>query len=550
MTGNVTLQSGGQITGNLTLLQATNLSIDGTSKIDVSGKGYAGGAATVNGYGPGAGQRGYPNSNIGGGGAGYGGVGGNGQNKNATYGAGGVENGQANIHQPTEFGSGGGGSAYLAPGGAGGGAIKLNISGTLDNSGSIFSNGGNGILDGFLNYYSSGAGSGGSIWIQAGTISGAGTVTANGGAGVNAVNADGGGGAGGRIAISGAGDLAITASGGTSFATAGGTGSIYYSASGTYTSAVLDFLGGRDFTTVDITKATPGTSTAVVSLHGGNTNNPAEWADNWAVINDNDNISTFDNFRYLQYKVELSFTGLSTDPKPNLQDISFNYYTYLNKSLTSSIYNSNSDANTFASISWEEDFPSDTVIKFQMQTSADNSTWSDFMGPDGTNATYFYTGSGCTKTDSLVTCDLDNVPNLGESENNHYFKYKAYLISETGVDTPALNSVTVTYVVNANPEIEANQTTAVPDANKKVNISYNVRDTDSISGTITPSFEYSLNGGSSWTAITSGCLEATDLDAKTISTPATPPENTTYTPHTATWTPACESGIGTTTYEA
>ena len=89
----------------------------------------------------------------------------------------------------------------------------------------------------------------------------------------------------------------------------------------------------------------------------------------------------------------------------------------------------------------------------------------------------------------------------------------------------------------------------IDSVNKKVNISYNVRDIDSEINTITPSFEYSLNGGSNWTAITAGCLEATDLDAKTVATPADPPENTAYTSYGAVWTPACESGISTTTYE-
>ncbi|MDA3814975.1 MAG: hypothetical protein PF549_01250, partial [Patescibacteria group bacterium] len=164
------------------------------------------------GFGPGGGD-----SGVYGGGGGYGGKGGN-----ANSGIiGGPENGQENIHQPTSLGSGGGfGINGVSANNAGGGAIKLNISGILNNEGSIISNGGSGET-----FVWSGGGSGGSVWIEAGTIIGSGTILVNGG---NGGGGNGGGGAGGRIAIYGPGSdtLTITSTGGTGYES-GEDGSIY-----------------------------------------------------------------------------------------------------------------------------------------------------------------------------------------------------------------------------------------------------------------------------------------------------------------------------------
>ncbi|WP_413585218.1 beta strand repeat-containing protein [Bdellovibrio sp. HCB274] len=104
--------------------------------------------------------------------------------------------------EPTTQGSGGGGRAVgTSPGGIGGGAIKLTLSGTLTVNGILGSEGYAG------EYYTDddfpGGGSGGSIWIIANSVSGNGTISVMGGDG--AVHSDttilGGAGGGGRLAI-------------------------------------------------------------------------------------------------------------------------------------------------------------------------------------------------------------------------------------------------------------------------------------------------------------------------------------------------------------
>ncbi|MBW2172817.1 MAG: right-handed parallel beta-helix repeat-containing protein [Deltaproteobacteria bacterium] len=93
------------------------------------------------------------------------------------------------IYEPTALGSGGGGVVS----GRGGGAIRLNVTGTLTIDGSISAPG----TQGIGNYA---GGSGGSVWLICDTFAGAGSVSANGGKGANTTYPGGGG--GGRIHIS------------------------------------------------------------------------------------------------------------------------------------------------------------------------------------------------------------------------------------------------------------------------------------------------------------------------------------------------------------
>ena len=89
-------------------------------------------------------------------------------------------------------------------GGYGGGAIKLNVSGTLTVTvgGTISANGNQGQNNtGGWNDYGGGGGSGGSVWIITNTLTGTGKIQAIGGVGGYGDLFRGGGGGGGRIAI-------------------------------------------------------------------------------------------------------------------------------------------------------------------------------------------------------------------------------------------------------------------------------------------------------------------------------------------------------------
>jgi hypothetical protein len=164
----------------LTLNVTRDATIEPGAGIVVDGKGHPAG------QGPGSGAY-VPTSytNYGGGG-GHGGFGATALHPGArggnTYGV---------FDSPSTLGSGGGGFSTPA-GGPGGGAIQLNVTGTLRLDGEISADGGAGMSLG------GGGGSGGSISVRASTITGAGIVSANGG---NANGPNSGGGGGGRIAI-------------------------------------------------------------------------------------------------------------------------------------------------------------------------------------------------------------------------------------------------------------------------------------------------------------------------------------------------------------
>lgn len=179
MSGTLALQNSSTLTGNQVFIDASLVSIDATSRIDVRGGGYAGG------YSRGSGRTISGNTgSVWRNGGSYGGFGGvYSGSANAVYG---------DPTDPNEFGSGGGGgyysswNIYHSYGGAGGGLIRLRAA-TLQLDGQI-------VADGKRGSSRSGGGSGGGIRIDATTLRGQGTIYARGGDGKS-------GGGGGRIAI-------------------------------------------------------------------------------------------------------------------------------------------------------------------------------------------------------------------------------------------------------------------------------------------------------------------------------------------------------------
>jgi len=177
--------------------------------------------------GPGAGG-GNNYANIGGGGGGHGGVGGGGN----SAGPGGGFHDSAT--DPLLYGASGGG-AQLAPGGSGGGTIKLDLMGSLIHDGSISADGEDG--GNASGSTAGGGGAGGAINIEVtGLFSGTGLFRAAGGkGGVGGLGPIlGGGGAGGRISIRFVGfdgvPFAATnfdVDGGSSQSEAGETGTVY-----------------------------------------------------------------------------------------------------------------------------------------------------------------------------------------------------------------------------------------------------------------------------------------------------------------------------------
>ncbi|MDI6717739.1 MAG: hypothetical protein QMD86_01680, partial [Patescibacteria group bacterium] len=200
------------------------------------------------------------------------------------------------------------------------------------------------------------------------------------------------------------------------------------------------------------------------------------------------------------------FATTDSTVTPSLDNIAVSYSNYsASQTLTLSAYNTGNSANLLSKIQWTATTTSATSVKFQIRTSPDNITWTDWLGPNNTSSTYFTSSTGTDAMPSTFT----------SGSNDQYFQYKAFLTSD-GTATPTLSSTTITYVVNAPPNFDStygtNGVTVVQNATSsdanygKVQITYKVRDADTLSGSpanqgyITPSFQYNIGGG--WINIT------------------------------------------------
>ncbi len=220
--------------------------------------------------------------------------------------------------------------------------------------------------------------------------------------------------------------------------------------------------------------------------------------------------------QYIRYQAYLHSD--SPTVTPTLNDITINYAQYVaSGDLTSSVYDSGSASNLINDIWWTATgvdgvYPvADEGVGFQIRSSPDGATWSNWCGSADT-------GSTCTGTNYFTasggTGGLPTTHPLRSGGNDRYFQYKAFLTSGGDI-TPTITNVTVQYVVNANPVFDTSYGTggvSVAEATTtqantgKVVFSYSVKDPDTTSGTvingyIKPSFKYSLDGTTNWTAI-------------------------------------------------
>ena len=210
------------------------LNVTGNATIQAGGGIIADGAGYASGAGPGVGGVSSASGVYVGGGGGNGGYGAAGGGSPAAHGG-----YVLNSLTTPGAGSGGGYPTGTAPatGGAGGGALTLNVTGTLEVDGRISAAGGAGLGA------DAGGGAGGGINLTAGTLAGAGVIAANGGAG----NGLGGGGGGGRIAITYTANAfsgLMSAYGGGGYAW-GGAGTVYTKANNQSWGQVVVDNGGQ-----------------------------------------------------------------------------------------------------------------------------------------------------------------------------------------------------------------------------------------------------------------------------------------------------------------
>lgn len=305
-----------------------------------------------------------------------------------------------------------------------------------------------------------------------------------------------------------------------------------YDTSGNFTSATLD-LNAAQMNSLSWVASTPsgvGANPVRFQLAANNDNST------WNYIGPDGTSGTYfttsgttsfpvalqQNLRYWRYKIFLSTA--TTSVTPSVDSVTFGYSSYATSaSLTSSIYDAADPTNVVASIAWDRTLPTNTTVRFQLRTGSSSSTIgsANFVGPDGTTSTYFSTNTG----QSTHTSMRDGL-------NDQYFQYKAFLDTTNSSFTPVLSSVTVTYVVNASPEVQnviANQ-----NADGTVTIAYQARDSDTDTGTTNPgyvssTFEYQ-NALGSYIAIPANQLSAGATTNIAV-------DDVNWTTSTITWTP-------------
>ena len=243
--------------------------------------------------------------------------------------------------------------------------------------------------------------------------------------------------------------------------------------------------------------------------------------------------------RYFQYQAVLSGDTTNT---PTLNDVTINYNYYSTSTpgiLVSSAYNTKSDANVLSKIQWDATTPASTTVKFQVGTAPDSTstpstpgTFSEFTGPTGTSS-YFMSATGSESMPASFT----------DGANDQWIQYKAFLSTNDTTVTPSLGTTTLTYVVNAPPDFNPSSpvTASENTTDESIAINYSVRDidTDAIGNKnnyqVTPSFQYSLDGGSSWNSISTSTLDAADYANQSVAV-------SDYTAHTARWNVKAQIG--------
>ncbi len=136
----------------------------------------------------------------------------------------------------------------------------------------------------------------------------------------------------------------------------------------------------------------------------------------------------------------------------------------------------------WTTLSWNATVPANTNVKFQAAASNSASGPFNFVGPDGTAATFFTTTGA----------------SIAQFNGNRYLKYKAYLSTTDNTVTPTLQDVTVCFSNMAPTAAKLSSFTATPTDDGRVlirwrtgtevdNLGFNVyREVDGVRTRITP----------------------------------------------------------------
>jgi len=176
--------------------------------------------------------------------------------------------------------------------------------------------------------------------------------------------------------------------------------------------------------------SSPGTTSVLIEMRAGNIATPDGTWTAWTQFNSGDSVATFNGKRFVQYRTTLRSTNINQVSA--LNDISITSGGPF--VLTSSPYNTLSANNTLNSIVWTESKPGNSDVVFQIRTSPDNSTWTNWIGPDGTSNSVFTDPSGGEGMPASVK----------DGSNDQWIQYKVYLLTDLS-NKSQVSDVTMNY---------------------------------------------------------------------------------------------------------
>ena len=178
----------------------------------------------------------------------------------------------------------------------------------------------------------------------------------------------------------------------------------------------------------------------VLEARAGNTADlsAVAWTEIGSGVTASSNLSTtFDGNQYIQYRAKFSTTN--TAYSPSLDDITINYQYYPiggEYFLVSSKYDTGDATSAMEKIQWTEYLPATGDIQFQIRSSNDGSTWTQWCGPTACDDTAKYTDP--YGTEAIFS-------SLADNSNDRWFQYKVFLTNNDISDTPILKNAHITY---------------------------------------------------------------------------------------------------------
>lgn len=221
-----------------------------------------------------------------------------------------------------------------------------------------------------------------------------------------------------------------------------------YPSSGTYTSGPMSLgVGALGWGTLSWTSSGTGTITLKArSDADGDFSNATAWG-SCTNITSGDALSTggcvTNGQQYIQYQASLSTADTSVTPV--LESVTIQYYTYATaQTLTSSIFNTESESTAVDSIVWTEDetLPANTSTVIELRAASTSAgiasaTWYDFNRVT----------VNCTETDGTITCPASALPlAVKDGTDAQYVQYRVTLATTDGASTPTVSQVQVGYI--------------------------------------------------------------------------------------------------------